>query len=115
MTVPFTSIEDLGNNIDWNQHISSHPQATFCFRCNTDAMQDAFIPKGAILAVDRAVEPKNGQVVVALVRGEFVVRKLQKNEYRSKLLAASRRYPDILMNEEIIIWGVVASIVIQHV
>jgi DNA polymerase V len=99
--------------LDWNKLITDHPLSTFYFRCNSDAMVDAAIVQGAILAVDRSATPRNGDIVVASVEGKFTVRYLQRNEYKSKLIAANRKYADIVMNNDITIFGVVVSVVMQ--
>jgi DNA polymerase V len=99
--------------IDWNKLITDHPLSTFYFRCNSDAMVDAAIVQGAILAVDRAVTPRNGDIVVATVDGKFTVRYLQCNEYKSKLIAANRKYGDIVMSSDVTVFGVVVSVVMQ--
>ena len=99
--------------LDWNKLITNHPLSTFYFRCNSDAMIDAAIVRGAILAVDRSVSPRNGDIVVASVDGKFTVRYLQRNEYKSKLIAANKKYADIIMNSDMIVFGVVVSVVMQ--
>jgi SOS-response transcriptional repressor LexA len=76
-------------------------------------MVEAAIVRGAILAVDRAVNPRNGDIVVASVEGKFTVRYLQKNEYKSKLIAANKKYADIVMNSDMMVFGVVVSVVMQ--
>lgn len=101
------------DRLDWNKLVTDHPLSTYYFRCNSDAMIDAAITKGAILAVDRSINPRNGHIVVATVEGKFTVRYLQKNEYRVKLIAANRKYADILMTPEMTIFGVVVSVVMQ--
>lgn len=83
-------------------------------RCNTDVMQDAHIPKGAIMAVDRSMKPRNGQVVIAIVDGELLVRRYFKKNYESKLTAPGYRMPEIVISTRIIIFGVVVSVVIQQ-
>ena len=103
------------DRIDWNKLITDHPLSTFYFRCNSDAMVEAAITKGAILAVDRAIVPRNGHIVVASVDGRFTVRYLQKNDYKTKLIAANKKYADILMNNDMTIFGVVVSVVMQTV
>jgi SOS-response transcriptional repressor LexA len=76
-------------------------------------MVDAAITKGAVLAVDRSVTPRNGDIVVASVDGKFTVRYLQQNEYRTKLIAANKKYADIIMNNDMTIFGVVVSVVMK--
>ena len=99
--------------LDWNKLVTDHPLSTFYFRCNSDAMIEAAITKGAILAVDRSVIPRNGNIVVASVDGKFTVRYLQKNDYKTKLIAANKKYSDIIMNSDMTIFGVVVSVVMQ--
>src|SRR5688500_3863877 len=99
--------------LDWNKLVTDHPLSTYYFRCNSDAMLDAAITRGAILAVDRSILPRNGHIVVACVNGKFTVRYLQKNDYKTKLIAANRKYADITMNNEMTIFGVVVSVVMQ--
>jgi len=101
--------------LDWNKLITDHPLSTFYFRCNSDAMIDAAITKGAILAVDRSIIPANGHIVVASVEGKFTVRYFQKNDYRAKLIAANKKYADIIMNNDMTIFGVVVSVVMQTI
>jgi DNA polymerase V len=101
--------------LDWNKLITDHPLSTFYFRCNSDAMVDAAIVQGSILAVDRSLTPRNGDIVVASVEGKFTVRYLQRNEYKSKLIAANKKYADIVMNSEVTVFGVVVSVVMQMI
>ena len=113
MAFPSPAKDYREERLDWNKLITDHPLSTFYFRCNSDAMLDAAITKGAILAVDRSISPRNGHIVVASVQGKFTVRYLQKNEYKTKLIAANRKYADIVVNRDTTIFGVVVSVVMQ--
>ena len=113
MAFPSPAKDYREERIDWNKLITNHPLSTFYFRCNSDAMIDAAIVKGSILAVDRAVTPRNGDIVVASVEGRFTVRYLQRNDYKSKLIAANKKYADIVMNNDMTVFGVVVSVVMQ--
>lgn len=113
MAFPSPAKDYREERLDWNKLVTDHPLSTYYFRCNSDAMIDAAITKGAILAVDRSISPRNGHIVVANVHGKFTVRYLQKNEYKAKLIAANRKYGDIEMTGEMTIFGVVVSVVMQ--
>jgi DNA polymerase V len=78
-------------------------------------MIGAFIPPKATLLVDRSVVPHNGHIVAALVNGELTVRFLQKNDYFSRLIPASRRYPELKITPDmnVKILGVVTRIIID--
>lgn len=113
MAFPSPAKDYRQERVDWNKLITDHPLSTFYFRCNSDAMIDAAIMKGAILAVDRSVVPRNGHIVVASVDGKFTVRYFQKNDYKTKLIAANKKYADIIMNNDMTVFGVVVSVVMQ--
>ncbi len=76
-------------------------------------MREAGIDDGSIIAVDRAVRPKHGCIVVALVDGECTVKFLYQRAGRIKLKAANPTYPDIVPRDSqtIEVWGVVRGCV----
>jgi DNA polymerase V len=65
--------------IDLNDALIQHPQATYLMRATGMAMRDAGIDDGDVLLVDRALTPAHGQVVVAVVEGELVCRRLYQH------------------------------------
>ena len=81
--------------LDIMQLLVKHPQATFFWRVRGDSMRDAGIDDGSIIAVDRAVRPKHGLIVVAMVDGECTVKYLYQRGGRIKLRAANPR-PTVL-------------------
>ena len=104
--------EDLGaKRIDVLEHLVRHPQATYQMVVKGDSMRDEGIFDGDIILVDRAITPKSGHIVVAVVDGEFVCKKLCHRAGRMKLKAANPTYADIIPKEGQIveIWGVVLT------
>ena len=104
--------EDLGaKRIDVLEHLVRHPQATYQMVVKGDSMKDEGIFDGDIILVDRAITPKSGHIVVAVVDGEFVCKKLWHRAGRMKLKAANPTYADIVPKEGQIveIWGVVLT------
>ena len=97
--------------IDLNDILIRHPQATFLMRVSGTSMKDAGIDDGDVVLVDRAIKPCHGHVVVAVVDGEFTVKRLWKRGDRMKLQAANPTYPDITPREgqQVEIWGVVTN------
>ena len=55
-------------------------------------MINAFIPPNSKLLVDRSITPKNGDIVLASVNGEFMVKFLKKNEFKCWLCPANSKY-----------------------
>lgn len=102
--------EDLqAKRIDLNEVLIKHAQATFILRVAGQSMRDAGIDDGDVVIVDRAVKACHSHVVVAVVDGEFTIKKLFQRGGRIKLQAANAAYPEIVPTDAqtIEIWGVV--------
>ncbi len=99
------------NRLDLTQILVTHPQATYLLRVAGASMQDAGISDGDTLVVNRAIKPKHGHVVVAIVDGEFTVKYLHQRAGRVRLKAANPTFPDIIPKDgqTIEVWGVVSS------
>ncbi|WP_219096347.1 LexA family transcriptional regulator, partial [Pseudomonas sp. UMAB-40] len=81
----------------------------FLMRAWGDSMIGAGIGDGDVLVVDRAKTPKPGNVVVAVIGPEFVVKRLAvNNDGGVQLVADNPRYAPITLGEgeEIDVWGV---------
>jgi DNA polymerase V len=108
--------EDLGaQRIDLTQVLVTHPQATYFMRASGHSMVEAGIFDNDIIVVDRAIKPRHNHVVVAIVDGDFTVKRLYQRAGRVKLKAANPTFPDIVPKEgqTIEVWGVVTSSIKQ--
>ena len=76
-------------------------------------MRDAGIHSGDVLVVDRAVTPSNKQIVIAMIDGEFTVKRFRKYGEKLFLEAANPEFASIQIgeNQELVIWGVVTYII----
>ena len=84
---------------------------TVLIRADGDSMRDAAILDGNLLLVDRRLTAEHGDIVVALVDDEFIIRQFHRQSGQCKLLAAHPAYPEIvpLESQTLQIWGVVTS------
>jgi DNA polymerase V len=112
---PSPAMDYMEERIDLNKELIKHPLATFIVECEGTSMINAFIPPRANLLVDRSLTPKNGDIVLAVVNGEFTVKFLKKNEYKCFLVPANKKYQEIEVTGEMEmqVWGVVTSIIID--
>ena len=101
------------DDLDLNQRYITNPPATFFFRVAGDSMLNAGIFPGSIVIVDRSIKPKSSHIVVAVVDGEMIVKKLYKRGEVIKLLSENPAYAPIEFKEgqELIIWGVVKAVI----
>lgn len=106
---PSPAEDHIEQKLDLNQLLITHPAATFFVRVEGDSMKNGGISSGDILIVDRAISPQNGQIIVAVLNGEFTVKKLKKEGKRLFLLPENTEFPLIEVTEEadFQVWGVV--------
>jgi DNA polymerase V len=100
----------MERGIDLNEQLIYNKPATFFFRMNSDAMQGAGIFSGDILIVDRSVKPVSGKIIIAILDGELLVRRLQKNINAAVLMAENKKFSDISLSafdDRANVWGVV--------
>ena len=103
--------------IDLTEVLVTHPQATFLLRVSGESMKDAGIFDGDMLVVDKAIKPRHGHIVVAVVDGEFTVKYLYQRAGRVKLKPANVTYPEITPKEgqTLEVWGVVTCAIKRFV
>ena len=101
--------------IDVLERLVKHPQATYSMTVRGESMRDAGIFDGDVLLVDRAIKPNHGQIVVAVVDGDFTCKQLWLRGGRMKLKAASPTFADIVPTEgqTVEVWGVVIASIKQ--
>ena len=98
--------------IDLNKKLIRHPEATYFVRVIGDSMIEARIYEGDYLIVDRAVEAKNNDIILAVLNGEITVKRYVTRGNRSYLVAANPKYPpfEISPEADFEIWGKVTYI-----
>ena len=96
--------------IDLNEYLIKTPAATYFVRVSGDSMIDAYIGDGAILVVDRSVEPKHKSIVVAAINGSYACKRLLTKP-KVCLASENSKYAPIFIkeNEELEIAGVVIA------
>jgi DNA polymerase V len=103
--------DDLHETFDLVSHIVRHPAATFFMRVAGDSMTGAGIFDGDLVIVDRSVEAASGDIVVAVVDGEFTIKRLRRTGANIELVPENPKYRKMTMGEgmELQIWGVVTG------
>src|SRR2546423_13775548 len=77
--------------IDLNEQLIRNKPATFFLRVTGDAMLKAGIFSGDVLIVDRSVKAVSGKVVVVVLNGEMLVRRLEKSFNKIRLVPETDR------------------------
>jgi DNA polymerase V len=110
---PSPALDYMEERIDLNKELIQHPLSTFIVESSGYSMINAFIAPKAKLIVDRSVTPKNGDIVLAVINGEFTVKFLKKNNYKCWLVPANSKFKEIEITSEMDmqVWGVVTHII----
>ncbi len=109
---PSPADDYLEGQLDLNQYLIKHPVATFFVRVAGDSMIGSDIHPGDLLIVDRSLEARDGRVVIAVVNGELLVKRLRRGEC-VYFVADNPNYPSLLITEamDFQVWGVVTNVV----
>ena len=113
---PSPAQDYIDRSLDFNRDIIKHPAATFYAKVIGQSMEGAGIDSGDIIVVDRALEPRDGDIVVACINGEFTLKYIDLSK-KDKGIVCLRpdndRYEPIYMHggDELIVWGVVSSVI----
>lgn len=110
---PSPAEDYLEQNLDLNEHLIQHPAATFFVRVDGESMKGAGIHKDDILIVDRSLEPSNGKIVIAVINGEFTVKRIRLHQEKVFLEPENPQFSPIEINPnwDFQVWGVVTYVI----
>ncbi len=96
-------------NIDLNEHLISNPFSTFFLRVKGDSMINAGIKDKDLIIVDKSLIAKPGDIIIAMIDGEFTIKRLSIKNDELYLKAENHNYPDFRFKNhiDVQIWGVV--------
>lgn len=112
---PSAADDFLEARLDLNEHLIRHPNATYLAKAQGHSMTGRGIYDGDTLIVDRHIEARHGDIVIAALDGELTCKVLDK---RLKQLApANGSMQPIPVGDqcELIIEGVVIHSIRHHV
>ena len=113
---PSPAQDEIAGRIDLNRDLVKHPLATFYVRVEGDSMEPR-IHSGELLVVDRMVETKDGDIVVARLGQEFTVKRLHTEEDGGiRLVSENPSYEPIRVTEgmDFEVWGRVMYSIHRH-
>lgn len=110
---PSPADDHIESKLDLNKLVIKHPAATFFVRVAGNSMTGAGIFHDDILVVDRALNPKDNDIIVCVLNGEFAVKRFVKIKKRIVLYSENPDYEPIEVTEgmEFQVWGVVPYVI----
>jgi DNA polymerase V len=110
---PSPADDHLEASLDLNEHLVQHPAATFFARVRGHSMIGAGIHHKDLLIIDRALEPKHDDIVIAVVNGDLTLKRIKVENGRVWLMPENPDFVPLEITDgmDLHIWGVVAHVV----
>ena len=108
---PSPADDYLDRPLDFNELLVANPAATFAVRVVGDSMIDAGIFPGDIAVVDRSKTATDGTIVLAVLDGEFTIKRYRQRGERRWLEPENKAYKPIELDEHshFEVWGCVRN------
>jgi DNA polymerase V len=99
--------------IDLNEQLIRNKPATFFMKVRGEAMIGAGIFDGDTVIVDRSIKPVSGRIVIAVLNGDMLIRRLESRFNKMRLIPETERLAPIEVDPfaEFSIWGVVTCVI----
>lgn len=106
---PSPADDYIDHPLDFNELLIAHPAATFAVRVAGESMVGIGIYPGDIAVVDRALTAIDGSIILAILDGEFTIKRYRRRAAAVTLEAENPAFRPITINEEqsFEVWGVV--------
>lgn len=101
------------NALNLHSLVVQNPASTFFIRAKGDSMIEAGILSDDLLVVDRSRKPRSGDIIIASLEGEMVVKRLLVKGSTILLVSENSKYLPLSIgpDREFATWGVVTHIV----
>ena len=103
-------------SISLDKHLIQNPTATFMVYANGNSMLDAGIHHGDILIIDRSLNARDGDIIIAVLHGEFTVKQLSIIDDTFFLIPRNPQYSPIQVSSDMDfeVWGIVTYSIRKH-
>lgn len=107
---PSCSSDVLIDTLSLDSYVTRNRRDTVLVRVKGDSMIEAGILEGDIVVVTRRPDARAGQIVVAIIDGEFTIKRLALERGRPVLRAENSAYPPLRPRGDLEVFGVVVGL-----
>ena len=111
---PVLTEENIESWMEVGEDIARKPSEHFILRVTGSSMINAGIFEGDLVVVNSKKEPKDGDIVVALVDNHNTLKRFVKRDGKVYLQAENENYKDIHPQNELLTQGVVTALIRQY-
>ncbi len=111
---PSPAEEELLDTMSFDEYLAPNKEASYILRVKGDSMIDAGIHPGDMVVVERTNRPRDGEIVIAEVDGEWTMKYFRQQDNRVWLESANAAYPPITPVQELTVAAVVRSVIRKY-
>ena len=111
---PSPAEEELMDTLNLDEFLVERPDATFMLKVTGDSMMDAGIHPEDLVLVEKGATPRNNDIVIAQVDGEWTMKYFVKDENGVRLEPANKNYQIIRPRNSLEIGGVVSTVIRKY-
>jgi len=111
---PSPAEEELVDTMNLDEYLIKHPEQSYLIKVTGDSMIDAGIHEGDLVIVERGRAPKDRDIVIAQVDGEWTMKYYEKRGNVVRLVAANKKYSPIIPKRELTVGGVITAVIRKY-
>ena len=111
---PSPAEEELLDTMSLDEFLVERPEATFMLKVTGDSMTDAGIQPGDLVLVEKGTPPRNNDIVIAQVDGEWTMKYFVKDRKGVRLEPANKKYKTIYPEQSMEIGGIVRTVIRKY-
>jgi repressor LexA len=111
---PSPAEEELRDIISLDEYLITRPESSFLLKVSGDSMTGEGIMEGDLVIVEKGKDPKNGDIIVAEVDGEWTIKYFRKEGKNVVLEAANPRYRTIRPKSQLRLGGIVTAVIRKY-
>ncbi|MCL4533038.1 MAG: transcriptional repressor LexA [Deltaproteobacteria bacterium] len=111
---PSPAEEELLDSVSIDKFLIKNPNSSFMLEISGDSMINAGIMPKDFVVVDKSLTPKEGDIVIARVDGDWTIKYLRKENGKYILESANPKYGFIKPKQELTVAGVVVGTIRKY-
>ena len=112
--LPASAEQEIRAIVSFDEYLVRNPEKSFLLSVTGDSMIDAGIREKDLVIVESNKEPKNGDIVLAEVDGDWTMKYFYRNGNMITLEAANAKYATIIPRNDLRIAGVITAVIRKY-
>jgi repressor LexA len=112
--IPTPAEEEIRDIVSFDEYLVRNPETSFLLSVTGDSMIDAGIREKDMVIVESNREPKDGDIILAEVDGNWTMKYFRKKGKLVTLEAANSEYAPIIPKTDLRVAGVITAVVRKY-